>query len=82
MMCHAQLDIQNLDKIALFKDEEQKIVGLVTYDTKITDSTYLIHSIDDESLLLEMLDFALNNYIDEEKVTCEGPRREKSSSSF
>lgn len=62
MMCHSMLDVKNLDKIALFRDEKQQMVGLVTYDTEFDGSAYLIHATNDEKLLKEMLDFAVHNY--------------------
>lgn len=62
MMCHSFLEIKELEKIALFRDENNILVGLVTYDTCYDDQTYLIHSVDDKKLLKMMIDFAVQNY--------------------
>lgn len=62
MMCHSFLEIQELEKIALFRDENNILVGLVTYDTCYDDQTYLLHSLDDKKLLKMMIDFAVQNY--------------------
>ncbi|MBQ2800779.1 MAG: GNAT family N-acetyltransferase [Lachnospiraceae bacterium] len=62
MMCHSFLEIKELEKIALFRDENNILVGLVTYDTCYDDQTYLLHSVDDKKLLKMMIDFAVQNY--------------------
>lgn len=62
MMCHTFLDVEELEKITLFKDENQIIAGLLTYDTCFADNVYLIHSVTDRELLNIMIDFAIQNY--------------------
>lgn len=62
MMCHSFLEIKELEKIALFRDENNMLVGLITYDTCYDDQTYLLHSVDDKKLLKMMIDFAVQNY--------------------
>lgn len=68
MMCHTFLDIEELEKVALFKDENESLVGLVTYDTCFDNSVYLIHSLTDSELLNIMIDFAVQNYKIDGKV--------------
>ena len=53
MMAHPFLEHDKLGALALFKNDENKIVGMSTYDTSYDDRNYLIHSSDDESLLTE-----------------------------
>ncbi len=60
MIGHSMLDVDNLDKIDMFKDENNQIVGLITYDTVYQDRVYILHSIDDEELLRNMVDYAAN----------------------
>lgn len=79
MHSHSMLEKENLNRVAMFKDADNNIVGLVTHDTWYGDRVYLIHSITDKNLLNEMIDFVLereddnvvikvNNYDD---VLCE-----------
>lgn len=56
---HSMLEKDKLDQVAMFKDTDSKIVGLVTHDTWYGDRVYLIHTITDETLLNEMIDFVL-----------------------
>lgn len=67
MMCHSFLDVNELEKIALFRDENDNLVGLATYDTCYDDQTYLLHATDDKVLLRMMLDYAMQNYKNNEK---------------
>lgn len=62
MMCHTLLDVHKLEKIALFRDENNLLAGLVTYDTCFDDSVYLIHAATDKELLKIMVDYAAQNY--------------------
>lgn len=62
MMRHTLLDIKELDKIALFRDKNNALAGVVTYDTCFDDNVYLVHSMDDTELLKSMMDFAVQNY--------------------
>ena len=55
MMAHPFLEHDKLGALALFRNDENKIVGMSTYDTSYDDRNYLIHSSDDESLLTEMV---------------------------
>lgn len=59
---HTMLDIDKLDRIGIFRNTKNKIVGLVTYDTCFDDGAYLIHFNDDDELLRMMIDFAIRNY--------------------
>ncbi|MBE5960372.1 MAG: GNAT family N-acetyltransferase [Lachnospiraceae bacterium] len=62
MMCHTMLEADQMDKIGIFRDETKQIAGIVTYDTEVSDSTYMIHSANDSELLNMMIEFALENY--------------------
>lgn len=55
MMAHPFLEKDKLGSIALFRNSDNKIVGLSTYDTCYDERYYLIHSSDDETLLQEMI---------------------------
>src|SRR5574344_629354 len=55
MMAHPFLEHDKLGALTLFRNDENKIVGMSTYDTSYDDRNYLIHSSDDESLLTEMV---------------------------
>ena len=68
MMMHTMLDVDKLNRVAIFRDENDKITGLVTYDTEFEDSTYLIHLRNDIDLLKLMVDFALLNYENNGKI--------------
>lgn len=68
MMCHTLLEVQKLEKIALFRDENIFLTGLVIYDTFFDDSVYLIHSAADKELLNLMIDYAMQNYEIDGKV--------------
>lgn len=61
MHTHSLLDEDKLTSIAMFKDENDKIVGLITYDTRYSDRVYLIHSISDKDLLNKMVDTVLES---------------------
>lgn len=62
MMGHSLLEVENLNKIGIVKNLNSEIIGLVTYDTRLEDSVYLLHSSDDKELLEIMIDFAKENY--------------------
>ena len=62
MMGHSLLEVDNLGKIGIVKNQDMEIVGLVTYDTRLKDSVYLLHSSNDKELLKIMIDFAMENY--------------------
>lgn len=59
MHAHNYLDEDKLNRIRIFKDENDAIVGLCTYDTSYNDRTYLIHTTTDENLLIDMIDTVL-----------------------
>lgn len=56
---HSYLDIDKLTSIAIFKDADGEIVGLITYDTSFDDRVYLIHTSEDADLLNAMVDTVL-----------------------
>lgn len=62
MMCHTLLDVHELEKITLFRNKDNLLVGLLTYDTCFDGSAYLIHSIADKELLKIMVEQAVQNY--------------------
>lgn len=64
MMTHPALDIEMLSKNALFRDENGKLVGVVMYDTVFDDRWYILHSISDENLLLQMIEYVIKTDID------------------
>lgn len=56
MHAHSYLDKEKLTSIVMFKNENNVIVGLTTYDTCYDDRVYLIHSSSDKLLLESMVD--------------------------
>ena len=64
MQIHTMLDEEKLTNIALFKDEQDKIVGMLTYDTFYDDRVYLLHTISDKTLLNQMVDMVIENEVD------------------
>ena len=58
---HTLLDEDKLTKITIFKDENEKILGLITYDTCYEDRVYLIHLTSDKELLDEMVDYIIED---------------------
>jgi len=61
MMNHSMLDEEKLEKIAIFRDDKEKIIGMITCDTSYEDRNYLIHLGDDEELLRKMIEYLLKN---------------------
>ena len=59
MHAHSFLDEERLTDIVLFRDDDDSIVGLITYDTEYEDRTYLIHTKSDQGLLDGMIDAVL-----------------------
>lgn len=59
MHAHSYLDEDKLTSIVMFKDENDAIVGLITYDTCFDDRVYLIHTSSDKVLLECMVDTVL-----------------------
>ena len=58
MHLHSMLEEEKLTRIAMFRDAQGKIVGLLTYDTFYDDRVYLIHTTADKELLNKMVDTA------------------------
>lgn len=56
MHAHSYLDEDKLTTIVIFKDENDIIVGLTTYDTSYDDRVYFIHTSSDKLLLESMVD--------------------------
>ncbi|NLK95175.1 MAG: GNAT family N-acetyltransferase [Clostridiales bacterium] len=77
MMSHTMLDVDKLNEIGIFKDEEGDIVGIVTYDTGFDDNTYLLHSNNDKELLTKMIDFAIRNYSIKNKISIVANSKDK-----
>ena len=63
MHLHAMLDEDKLTQIAMFKDENDKIVGMLTYDTFYDDRVYLLHTTSDKCLLNQMVDTVCENEV-------------------
>ena len=61
MHAHSYLDEDKLTSIVMFKDENDAIVGLITYDTCYDDRVYLIHISSDNVLLKNMIDTIQEN---------------------
>ena len=61
MHAHSYLDEDKLTDIAMFRDENDNIVGLITYDTSFDDRVYLIHTSSDRLLLEYMIDTVLKS---------------------
>lgn len=59
MHAHSFLDEEMLTRIVLFRDENEAIVGLITYDTSYDDRLYLIHTSSEKQLLERMIDTVL-----------------------
>ena len=61
MHAHSYLDVDKLTGIIMFKDENDVIVGLATYDTDYDDRVYLIHTSSDTALLESMVDAVIKD---------------------
>lgn len=61
MHTHPLLDEDKLTNIVMFRDENEEIVGIITYDTFYDDRAYLIHTTSDRYLLNKMIDTVLEN---------------------
>lgn len=61
MHAHSCLDEDRLTDIAVFKDENDAIVGLTTYDTCYDERVYLIHTCSDKLLFESMVDNVIND---------------------
>lgn len=57
MMAHSYLDVEMLTRNALFRNENGELVGAVMYDTSFNDRWYLLHSVSDEKLLGQMIEY-------------------------
>ena len=56
-MAHSLLDVEMLSRNALFRRENGELVGAIMYDTDYNDRWYIIHSISDENLLGQMIEY-------------------------
>lgn len=63
MMAHPDLDIEALPKIAIFRDNNKGIVGIAIFDTCYQNRWYIIHSVSDEILLRQLMEY-VNRYDD------------------
>ena len=61
MHAHSFLDEDKLTSIIMFKNDNDEIVGLITYDTGYDDRAYLIHTSSDRELLYSMIDTVLKS---------------------
>lgn len=61
MQIHTFLDEDKLTNIVMFRDENNEIVGMITYDTCYDDRVYLLHTTSDKTLLNEMVDIVIEN---------------------
>ena len=61
MQMHTLLEEDKLTNIVMFKDENEEIVGMITYDTFYDDRVYLLHTSTDKYLLNKMIDTVLEN---------------------
>lgn len=61
MQTHSMLEEDKLTNITMFKDENEEIVGMITYDTFYGDRAYLLHTSADKDLLNKMIDTVLEN---------------------
>lgn len=64
MMAHSCLDVDMLPKNALFRNETGEPVGAVMYDTDFNDRWYILHSVADENLLEQMIEYVTETDID------------------
>lgn len=65
MQIHTFLDEEKLTNIVMFRDENDEIVGMITYDTCYDDRVYLLHTTSDKTLLNKMVDIIIENESDE-----------------
>ena len=56
-MAHSFLDVEMLSRNALFRRENGELIGAVVYNTDYNDRWYIIHSISDENLLGQMIEY-------------------------
>lgn len=61
MQIHTLLDEDKLTNIAIFKNENEELVGMITYDTFYSDRVYLLHTSSDTYLLNKMIDAIIEN---------------------
>lgn len=64
MMAHSNLDVEMLSRNALFRNENGELVGAVMFDTSFKDRWYILHSIPDENLLGQMIEYVTKTDID------------------
>lgn len=68
MMSHSWLDVEMLSRNALFRKENGELVGAVLYDTGYDDRWYIIHSISDELLLRQMMEYVTKTEDDTARI--------------
>ncbi len=68
MQIHTMLDEDKLTNIVLFRDNSNKIVGMLTYDTFYDDRVYLLHTTSDKSLLNKMVDIVIEDEVGEATI--------------
>ena len=61
MHAHSDLDADKLTSIVIFKDENDDMVGLTTYDTRYDDRGYFIHTNSDKLLLESMVNTVIKD---------------------
>lgn len=61
MQTHSMLEEDKLTRIVMFRDENEEMVGMITYDTFYDDRVYLLHTSSDQHLLNQMIDTVLEN---------------------
>lgn len=56
-MAHSYLDVEMLSRNVLFRNEHGELVGAVMFDVSFNDRWYILHSISDENLLGQMIEY-------------------------
>ena len=57
MMTHSYLDVETLTKNAMFRNKSGEFVGVVLHDMGYDDGWFILHSISDEILLRQMIEY-------------------------
>ena len=74
MMAHPDLNTDKLSKIALFRAKNGALIGVALFDTTFENRWYMIHSISNEKLFREMIEYATQ--IDGDAVTLKVNRKD------
>lgn len=72
MMAHPGLDVEMLPRIALFRDNSGKCVGVAMFDTDIDEGWYILHSTSEEGLLKEMIEYIVEIYSEDIIIKANG----------